>query len=54
MRGFEIAQLLSKFGSEVYKSVFGILSIDQLPNSIPEQNFIVCNLSPSQDKGKYH
>ena len=49
MKGWEIAQKLSQFGSDVYKSLFSIVSIDQIPSEIPEHQFIISNLSTSQD-----
>ena len=49
MQGFEIVQLISKFSSEVYKSLVGIVSIDQIPKNIPEHHYLISNLSTSLD-----
>ena len=49
MKGYQIAEKLSQFGGEVYKSLAGIVAIDQIPKVISEHSFIVSNLSTSED-----
>ena len=54
MKGFQIAQLLSKFGEEVYKSLLGIVAINELPETIPEYNYVVSNLSTNKHSAGSH
>ena len=49
MKGYEIAQKLSEFGGEVYKSIYSIVALDQVPKNIPEQEYVISNLSTSGD-----
>ena len=53
MYGYQIAEFLSKFGTEVYKSIFAITSIDKIPHTIPEHSFVVSNLSLSHQEGQH-
>ena len=50
MKGYQIAEKISRFGGEVYKALAGIVAIDQIPKVISEHTFIVSNLSTSEDK----
>ena len=54
MKGFEIAQKLSSYGGEVYKSIYSIVSIDQVPRDIPEYEYVITNLSPSNEISGSH
>ena len=53
LKGYEIAELLSKSGP-VYQALLGVVSIDQLPKSIDFHQFVVSNLSTSDQEGKLH
>ena len=54
MKGFEVAETISKFSASVYKSLAGICSIDEIPNTIPFHNFLLVNLSPAKDSQGTH
>ena len=49
MYGFELAKALSYF-KDFYKKLTGIYSIDQLPAEIEENQFVIVNLSRSDEK----
>ena len=48
--GYQIAEKLSEFGEAVYKSLQEIVCIDQCPKKIGLHQYIVCNLSISQNQ----
>ena len=47
------AELVAKFG-DVYKNLQAIVSIDQLPKTISEYNYVLSNLSKSDDSNGSH
>ena len=49
--GFNIAEKISKFGSEVYQNLVGIYSIDKIPSEIAVNHYVVANLSKEEEKG---
>ena len=50
MFGYQIAEQISKFG-QVYDSLSGIVSIDQIPKKIGLYKYVVSNLSTSKNPG---
>ena len=50
---FFTAELIAKFG-DVYKNLQAIVSIDQIPETINEYNYVLSNLSKSNDSNGSH
>ena len=49
--GFEIAEKVSLFSSDLYKNLLGIFSIDNIPEEIPSHHFVIANLSRKEEPG---
>ena len=47
LRGYEIAEKISNYSSQVYQALDGIVSIDEISKEIQFHHFQVVNLSPS-------
>ena len=52
MYGYEILDFLKKF-PEVFSALKGIISIDKIPKKLRPLEFVIVNLSKSEDNGSH-